>query len=251
MASPMDTLASELARLTAERRFLLRQVQRQRAKEGRQWEQALQAATIAFCHEPTAGATLASATLRRFPRCMDGDVDACAHEIEDRFLQTPVAVLAQWLDWTGDVPSSTLAEAKRLVQDARLVSWVGEQNSAQGVAPPPQFVWEKRCAFAVDNGLGEGEGAATWRPAKSPGAKKWMQRFRRRWNLALGRLPAKDLLPADVMQQKVTRGCGKKKSWCHAHGRFGVHLADLIWGPQACFALGRGSKKRNPFLHTF
>ena len=127
----MDALTAELARLAAERRRLQRQVQRQRAKEGRQWEQALQAATIAFCHEPTAGATLASATLRKFPRCLDGDVDACAHEIEDRFLQTPVAVLAQWLDWTGDVPPSTLAEAKRLVQDARLVSWVGEQNSAQ------------------------------------------------------------------------------------------------------------------------
>ena len=131
IASPMDALTAELARLAAERRRLQRQVQRQRAKEGRQWEQALQAAAIAFCHEPTAGATLASATLRRYPRCMDADVDACAHEIEDRFLRTPVAVLAQWLDWTGDVRPAILAEAKRLVQDARLLSWVGEQNCAQ------------------------------------------------------------------------------------------------------------------------
>ena len=231
----MDALTAELARLAAERRRLQRQVQRQRAKEGRQWEQALQAATIAFCHEPTAGATLASATLRRFPRCMDADVDACAHEIEDRFLQTPVAVLAQWLDWAGDVPASTLAEAKRLVQDARLVSWVDEQNSAQGVAPPPQFVWEKKCAFAVDHGLKQGDGAATWRPAKSQAAKKWMQRFRRRWSLGLGRLPAKDLLPADAMQEKVTRGARKKTAWCQTQARFGVHLADLILGPQYCF----------------
>ena len=235
VASPMDALATELAALRAERRRLQKTAWKQHATEARQREQALQAATIAFCHVPTAGATLARATLRRFPNWMDADVDACARAIEDRFLQTPVAVLAEWLDWAGDVPASTLAEAKRLAQDARLVSWVDEQNSAQGVAPPPQFVWEKKCAFAVDHGLKQGDGAATWRPAKSQAAKKWMQRFRRRWNLGLGRLPAKDLLPADAMQEKVTRGVRKKTAWCQTQARFGVHLADLILGPQYYF----------------
>ena len=53
---------------------------------------------------------------------------------------------------------------------------------------------------------GQGRGAASWRPARSAAAQKWMQRFRRRWNLALGRLPAKDILPAATLQAKVRFG---------------------------------------------
>ena len=124
----MDELAADLAHVTAERRRLQRQVQKQRAKLRGQREHALHAATIAFCHEPTAGATIARATLRKYAHCMDEDVDACTREIEDRFLQTPVDVLGQWLDWQGHIPPGTLAEAKRLVEDARLLSWVGDQT---------------------------------------------------------------------------------------------------------------------------
>ena len=141
---------------------------------------------------------------------MDDGVDTCTREIEDRFLKTPVDVLAQWLDWSGDVPRGTLAEAQRLVEDARLLSWVGEQNSAQGVAPPPQLVWEKQCALAIDCSNGEERGAASWRPPRSAAAKKWMQRFRRRWSLTLGRLPAKDVLPVASMQNKA-RSWGRRK----------------------------------------
>ena len=232
----MEELAADLARVSAERARLQRQVQKQRARERRQREQALQAATIAFCHEPSAAATLARATLRRCAACLDADVDGCAREIEDRFLQTPVDVLAQWLDWSGDVPPPVMAEAKRLREDVRLLSWVGEQNSAQGVAPPPQFVWEKRCALAIDNGYGEGEGAASWRPARSAAARKWLQRFRRRWGLALGRLPVKDILPAEVMQAKAANPrAGKTKRGVSPWGHFGVRLADLVFGPPHYF----------------
>ena len=89
------------------------------------------------------------------------------------------------------------------MEDAGLLGWIGEQNSAQGVAPPPQFVWERRCALAIDNQSGRERGAASWRPARSAAAKKWMQRFRQRWNLTLGRLPAKNLLPSATMQTKA------------------------------------------------
>ena len=89
------------------------------------------------------------------------------------------------------------------MEDARLLRWIEKQNKAQGVAPPPQFVWEKRCALAIDNNSGQERGAASWRPARSAAAKKWMQRFRQRWNLTLGRLPAKDILPSATMQAKA------------------------------------------------
>ena len=97
------------------------------------------------------------------------------------------------------------------MEDARLLRWVGEQNSAQGVAPPPQFVWEKRCALAIDNKSGQERGAASWRPARSAAAKKWMQRFRQRWKLCLGPLPGKDVLPTATMQAKGRYWIAKKK----------------------------------------
>ena len=205
----MEEVAAELARNTAELTRRQRQAQKERARRRKQREHALLTATIAFCHEPTAGPTIAAATLRKYTRAMDEDVDALTREIETRFLETPVDTLAQWLDWS-DIPRTIESEAQRLVEDARLLHWIGEQNSAQGVAPPPQFVWEQRCALAIDKNSGHQRCAASWRPARSAAAKKWMQRFRKRWNLCLGRLPAKDVLPTATMQAKARSGIAKK-----------------------------------------
>ena len=199
----MQEVSAELARVTAERTRLQRQARKERSRRDKQREHALLTATIAFCHEPTAGPTIAEATLRKYARVMNENVATCAHEIENRFLMTSVDTLAQWLDWSEDIPQTVRTEAQRLVEDARLLRWIEKQNKAQGVAPPPQFVWEKRCALAIDNNSGQERGAASWRPARSAAAKKWMQRFRLRWNLTLGRLPAKDILPAATMQAKA------------------------------------------------
>ena len=205
----MQEIANDLARVTVERRRLQRQAQKMRSKKNKQQEQAIIVATIAFCHEPNAVTKIAEATLRKHAKIMDYDVDSCTREIQDRFLRTPVDTLAQWLDWSEDIPRVARTEAQRLVEDARLLHWVEEQNSAQGVAPPPQFVWEKRCSLAIDCGSGEEKRATAWRPARSAAARKWMQRFRLRWGLTLGRLPAKDILPAATMQTKDRNGVRK------------------------------------------
>ena len=205
----MEQIANDLARNAAELKRRQRQAQQERAKIRKQREQALLTATIAFCHEPTAGPDIAAAILRKYPGAMGEDVDALTREIQTHFLETPVETLAQWLDWS-DMPRTIESEAQRLVEDVRLLHWIGEQNSAQGVSPPPQFVWEKRCALAIDQNSGHRRCAASWRPARSAAAKKWMQRFRKRWSLCLGQLPAKDILPTATMQSKARSGIAKK-----------------------------------------
>ena len=122
----MEEVAAELARNSAELTRLQRQAQKVRARVRKQREHALLAATIAFCHEPTAGPTIAAATLRKYTRAMVEDVDACAREIEARFLETPVDTLAQWIDWREDIPRTIRSEAQRLVEDARLLRWIGK-----------------------------------------------------------------------------------------------------------------------------
>ena len=57
---------------------------------------------------------------------------ACTREIETGFLETPMDLLAQWLDWSDGIPRAARAETQRLVEDAGLLTRNGEQNSAQG-----------------------------------------------------------------------------------------------------------------------
>ena len=138
-------MSAELARLQAERRRLQKQAwAEEKTARGRR-EGAWRVAMIAFCHIPMAGEAIAQAVLRMYGVCMDVDVAECTLQIEKRFLETPVDKLAQWLDWTGGTPQAALMEAKRIMEDVRLLSWVQSQNSAQGTSPLPQFVWEKRC----------------------------------------------------------------------------------------------------------
>ena len=121
----MQEVAAELARLSAELTRRQRQAQKERARRRKHWEQALLTATIAFCHEPTAGPTIAAATLRKYSPSVGEDVDVLTREIEKRFLETPVDTLAQWLDWS-DLPRPIQSEAQRLVEDARLLRWIGK-----------------------------------------------------------------------------------------------------------------------------
>ena len=199
----MDEITSELARLKSEHKRLQRATQKERSRHNKQRDHAVLVGTIAFCHEPTSGSAITAAILRKYGRVLDEDVESLTLKIKNRFLATPVNTLAQWLDWSGDIPRSVRTETQRLVEDARLIRWIGEQNSDQGVAPPPQFVWEKRCSLSVDNNHREKRCSTTLRPARSAATKKWLQRFRKRWNLTLGRLPGKDILPTETMQNKV------------------------------------------------
>ena len=232
----MEEVDGELARVRGELKRRQRQEQKERARLRKQREHALLTATIAFTHEPSAGSSIATATLRKYARALGEDVDACVREIEARFLGTPVDTLGQWLDWSEDIPRTIQSEAQRLVEDARLLRWIEEQNGAQGVAPPPQFVWEKRCALAIDKKCAHQRCAASWRPARSAAAKKWMQRFRQRWSLCLGRLPAKDILPTETMRAKAPPGSHKKlRGWPHPGSHFGGRRAAPVLGPCVCF----------------
>ena len=172
----MEEVAAELARNSAELSRLQRQAQKERARVRKQREHALLTATIAFCHEPSAGPTIAAAVMRKYAQAVDEEVGALTRDIESRFLQTSVETLAQWLDWS-DMSGTVRSEAQRFLEDARLLNWIGEQNSAQGIAPPPQFVWEKRCALIIDKTTLHREGAASWRPARSAAAKNGCNAF--------------------------------------------------------------------------
>ena len=84
----MEEVTAELARVSAELTRRQRQAQTERARLRKQREHALLTATIAFCHEPTAGPTIAAATVRKYARAMGEDVEVCIVEIGTRCLET-------------------------------------------------------------------------------------------------------------------------------------------------------------------
>ena len=133
------------------------------------------------------------------------NVTDCAAELESRFLDKPVETLAQWLDWELDAPLQEVLEARRLVEEVRLRSWVQTQNNTQGVPLPPQLVWEKRCALSIENNSEIDARASAHRPPRSAAAKKWLQRFRRRWGMVLGRQPNKDILSIESMRSMAPK----------------------------------------------
>ena len=199
----MEQVTAQLAHVQAERRRLEKHFRKQERTRCSRRDCAWRVASIAFCHVPTTGQAISAAILRKYADCIDMSVDECVMQIERRFLEARVDDLARWLEWIADASPAQLLEAKRLVEDARLLAWVQDQNSKQGISPPPLFVWEKRCALSIDNSSAADARASAHRPPRSAGGKKWVQRFRRRWGLVMGRLPAKDILPVDTMRKKV------------------------------------------------
>ena len=200
----MDRVSAELVRVQAERRRLQKLAWDKEKTLRCRRERAWRVATISFCHVPNAGESIATAVTRKYGECIEMDIAECTMEIERRFLETPVNKLAQWLDWTGFISQGEVMEAKRLVEEIRLLSWVECQNSIQGISPPPPFVWEQRCVLSIQNGSGPDARASSLRPHRSAAAKKWVQRFRYRWGLVMGRLPATDLLTVVNMRAKVS-----------------------------------------------
>ena len=59
------------------------------------------------------------------------NVTDCAAELKSRFLEKPVETLPQWLDWKLDAPLQEVLEARRLVEEVRLRSWVQTQKNTQ------------------------------------------------------------------------------------------------------------------------
>ena len=245
----MEQVSAELARVQAERRRLQKLTWDKEKTRRLRRERAWRVATIAFCHVPTAGEGIATAVLRKYGVCIEMDVAECTLEIEKRFLETPVDKLAQWLDWTADTPQAELEEARRLVEEVRLLSWVQAQSCTQGVSPPPQFVWEKRCVLSIEDSSKPDARAASHRPPRSAGARKWVQRFRRRLGPGHGTLASKRHADGrHHASQGSVQGVKKCSPPIRNRGAIlRVRKTDPVWVPRVHFSIRWGSKKQ-PFL---
>ena len=129
-------------------------------------------------------------------------IPVIASLITDQFLDTDTETLSHWLDWEcRHCTRRDIRAAQKLVEEVRLLDWIDMQNSIQGVAPP--FEWDYRCQHRVLAGPGHSNSSAA--PFTSAGAVKWMQKFRKRWDLCLGRQPVHEIIPLQCTREKAVR----------------------------------------------
>ena len=220
----MEAIKEELQKTSAECLRLYKLERQRQARQQVRVEIAWTVGTIAFCHEPAAGIEIVEALQRKYTTILPEDVQECLENIQRRYLDCSVMQLAAWLQWETIKSKIMENTVKNILEEARLHIWICKQNQDQGVAPPPQFVWERRCTLLQELHGDDVDVGSNGQSPKSATAKKWIQRYRLRWNLALGKQPAKDLLPVSKMRDKVFENTCFRK----------LHLVDPfvapIWG---------------------
>ena len=151
-----------------------------------------------------------------------------------------------------------LRTAQRFLQELNLHAWVDDANQSQGIAPLSSVMLHHARAT---------EPPATVTPLVRAGMKRksqlqWLRRWRRRWNVGLGSVAARDTLAPAQCQEKAAfllppssrlgnHPGPRCRSGPNGGCQNGCRLADLIWGPLMYFLVFRGSPLRTPFGTIF
>ena len=93
-----------------------------------------------------------------------------------------------------------LKKAKSFLQEQHLHDWVDNANRAQGIAPISRLLLEQ--ATRQQPALNREPLLPLGMNQKSK--LQWLRRWRRRWRIGLGALQARDTLPPEECQRKVT-----------------------------------------------
>ena len=130
------------------------------------------------------------------------DIEEALKLLEDEYLATEPEKIADILDGAAaGWPKHIFQEAARFRQDFILFTWIRDQNINQGVAPSPKLVtlWRRVGTTTASDPHGEDADMV----ALTFGEKKWLQRFRRRWAITLGKVPVGDVIPLPSLRQKA------------------------------------------------
>jgi hypothetical protein len=121
--------------------------------------------------------------------------------LECRFLSTDVEALSSIQDGHGaGISKMAFVEATRFRKEALVYDWVRKQNVEQGIAPPSHLVVNFRRQNSQSHSP---ECSTTTKGGVRAGELKWVQRFRKRWGLRLGRVPVGEAVPLVKLQAKV------------------------------------------------
>ena len=195
-------ISRALSEAKTQERVLKRAARRTLDRHEAAFQRHMMVGVLAYTHEPAGLVSFAAHVSRCSGAKRPISVDEACSQITERFLGMQNEVLGDWLDWQcAGMTQTAIKTAQNLVREFGLVSWVNDQNKVQGVAPPQCFVWQRRC---VEMKQSEDSDAVRAREsASSARALKWMQRFRARHDLCLGKQPVGHILPVEHLHQKA------------------------------------------------
>ena len=195
-------ISRALSEAKTQQRLLKRNARRRVDRHEAAFQRHLMVGVLAYTHDPSGLVTYAEHVSRCGGTTRPITADEACRQITERFLGMPNEVLGDWLDWTcAGMTATAVKTAQNLVREFGLVEWVKHQNKVQGVAPPQCFVWQRRCAEM--NKVEDCDAVRPREAASSARAVKWMQRFRARHDLRLGKQPVGHILPVEHLQQKA------------------------------------------------
>lgn len=116
---------------------------------------------------------------------------ACEGDVRHWWGSLPPGEQALLTNLADQVGERQLAEARRFLDERRLMTWISEQNSRKRVAPSPGAVLRQALAFGMHV-------PATW-----SSRYRWLRRCVRRWGGRCGRFAQGDDLEPAVLEQKA------------------------------------------------
>ena len=196
----------ELSQISRELRAANEQLKNFRAANRREREGCLMAALVAFTHEPQRSQEIAWYLTHRFAPLFGNSVKDVLRELEQRWLALPMSTTLKWLDWNADMGLSPrfVRKAQRMLDDLRVVQWIETQNRDRGLCPPPARILHYR-KFTERTGLSNPCMSASMGMSTShkENNRGWVLRFRSRWAMRMGRIPARQHLPVELKRRKV------------------------------------------------
>ena len=147
--------------------------------------------------------------------------------------------------------SLAVAAARSFVHASTLHSCIAKENFVKGIAPTSQAL------LHLLRNHGPLESCGTTHVPRRKSQFQWLRRWRTRWHVKLGRIPAREHTPDDVARSKAARGERilavftdfsshsphlKAAPQVNARQQKGVHQAALILGPR-CVPCRRGARR--------
>ena len=140
---------------------------------------------------------------------VDGDHEDFVERVASRFLEMPENEFVSLLEKSEDA-SSKMVAAERFLLDYRVHSWIGDQNSAKGVAPSVGDIL--RSAEDTRRALRQHGHLRLPKRKSFHAAYKWVQRFQSSWRLRRAKAAFHEMESVEKARVKVGPVKGREKS---------------------------------------
>ena len=196
MEAALQDVKHELRQLTSKQKQARQAAKNHQAKQRRMLQDAFALYVLTDCGLDA-------------PLALMDELHSVPHEevrahLERLYLDTPVEELAQYCCVSGRIVPKVKARTEKFFKEWNLKRWVNKINDDIGTTPSFSNI-----ADCLEVGASSHDTTESHGDPKAGGAKKWIQRWRRKWKGSISRV--KTQLGGDVT--KLSAKVFRKKFW--------------------------------------